>query len=160
MKKYIYILPIFLLISITSIGQNNMDIIKTNLIEKAKFLQDGVYIDKKINIIEERKQLIDTRPSDKNLLNQKRLDSPIKVNKIIRLDSNSDDSYDKAIEINYMIKDDEVQNLICKTNDNSTVEKMRIPIDGEMIEAYDLGVDGTPVFGYINEDNEFVVEYF
>ena len=45
------------------ISQENMDIIKTKITKEAKFLQDGTYVDKKINIVETRTQIVDTKPS-------------------------------------------------------------------------------------------------
>lgn len=159
MKALKYIIP-FLLTPLTIQAQNSMDIVKTIITEKAKFLQDGVYVDKKINIVETRTQLIDTKPSQSHLLNQERLNTPINVAKIIRLDHNKDESYDVAAIVTYDLVNDEIHNLRVISPNDVALEKDEITLSGEKREAYLIGSENSAVFGFINDQNEFELHYF
>jgi len=161
-KKYITIIT--LTVSMSLFAQENrdmMDIIKTIKTEEAKFLQDGVYVDKTINIIETRKQLVDTKPSQSDMLNQERLPAPIHVTKTIRLDHDKDDKYDLMTKVTYQIQNGAVVdlNIECMNNE-SNIDQEILMLDGMKREGYVLGTDDTAVFGYINAENEFVVNYF
>lgn len=141
--------------------QDMIDIIKTIKIEEAKFLQDGVYVDKAIHIVETRKQLVDTKPNQRNMLNQERLAAPIHVDKTIRLDHDLDESYDMTTKVIYQITDGVVKDLeVTYLNKNSQVDQEVLMLDGMKREGYILGTEDTAVFGYINTENEFVVDYF
>jgi hypothetical protein len=152
----------FVSISVFAQEKNDMmDIIKTIKTEEAKFLQDGVYVDKVINIVETRKQLVDTKPNQSDLLNQERLPAPINVTKTIRLDHNSDEAYDLTTKVTYQIVDGVIKNLNVEyLNKSSEVDQEVLMLDGMKREGYVMGTEDTAVFGYINAENEFVVDYF
>tara|TARA_R110001632_G_scaffold1883_4_gene8537 strand:+ start:86718 stop:87215 length:498 start_codon:yes stop_codon:yes gene_type:complete len=148
--------------SIFAQEQQNIDIIKTTKLEKAKFKIDGVLVDKKIRINETRTQVIDTKPSQRNLLNQERLNTPIKVTKTIIIDDDNDSGFDRAAIISYDIKNNEIYNLeINIRNSSDKIKTDDIILNGEKKEAYLLGNEDLAIFGYINEkENTFELEYF
>ena len=143
--------------SIFAQEQKNIDIIKTTKLEKAKFKIDGVLVDKKIRINETRTQVIDTKPSQRNLLNQERLNTPIKVTKTIIIDDDNDSGFDRAAIISYDIYNLEI-NI---RNSSDKIKTDDIILNGEKKEAYLLGNEDLAIFGYINEkENTFELEYF
>ena len=157
--KYIA-LSIFVFASALLVAQENRDIIETKTVEKAKFLQDGVYVDKKVSILETRTQLVDTKPSQSHLLNQERLNTPIHVTKIIKIDSDNDQQYDLKHTITYKKINNAIVDLTIKRNDEANIQKDEILFKGDTYKAYLLGTDDTAVFGWVNEESEFVVDYF
>jgi hypothetical protein len=157
----LYITAFLFTLSLTAFGQDNMDVIKTIKTEEAKFLQDGTYVDKAVNIVEIRKQLVDTKPSQSSLLNQERLQTPIHITKTIRVDDNIDEVYDLSTKISYQIVNGTVKNLSVEhLNKNTKVDQEVLMLDGMKREGYVLGTEDTAVFGYINAENDFVVHYF
>lgn len=159
MKSLKYIIP-FLLIPFTMQAQNNMDIVKTIVTEKAKFLQDGVYVDKKINIVETRKQLVDTKPNENSLLNQSRKITPVMVKKVIRIDDNRDSNYDKAVIVDYEILKNSITDMSVMNSKEENIPMRSITLNGSRLDVYQLGTEETPIFGYLNDNNEFVLDYF
>ena len=157
------LLSTLLIASITVFAQEkqNIDIIKTTKLEKAKFLIDGVMVDKKIRINEKRTQVVDTKPSDRNQLNQARLNTPVKVTKTIIMDVDKDSGFDRVAIITYEIKNNEIYNLeIMKKGNSGKIKKDFILLEGEKKEAYLLGDENLAVFGYMNDEDTFVVDYF
>jgi len=155
-------LPALLIISVSVFGQEkNIDIIKTIKTEKAIFLEDGNEVEKKVSISETRKQRVDTKPSQSHLLNQERLQTPIEVEKLILIDDNDDKIFDATATITYKIMDNKIHDLNITTTQNSgLILEKKIILDGERKDAYIIGTKDLPVFGYIHNDNSFVVEYF
>ena len=99
MKTFKNISLLILLLATMSVfaqEQQNIDIIKTTKLEKVKFKIDGVLVAKKIRINETRTQVVDTKPSQSDLLNQERLKTPIKVTKTIIIDDDNDTGFDRA----------------------------------------------------------------
>lgn len=156
------LLPTLLIATINVFAQEqNIDIITTTKVEKAKFLEKGDFVEKKIKITETRKQVVDTKPNQRYLLNQERLDTPIEVTKTILIDSDNDKKYDSKAIVTYSLKDDEVQNLSVTIDGNPLVNsKEEINLMGQKKDVYVLGDEDLAVFGYINENNTFVLEYF
>ena len=63
--------------------------------------------------------------------------------------------------VSYQILDGEIKDLIVKNPISSMkAEKDRLILDGIEREGFILGTDDTAVFGYVNGENEFVVDYF
>ncbi len=165
MKTFKNISLLILLLATMSVfaqEQQNIDIIKTTKLEKVKFKIDGVLVAKKIRINETRTQVVDTKPSQSDLLNQERLKTPIKVTKTIIIDDDNDTGFDRAAIISYSIKDNEIYNLKINIRNSSEDIKMdEILLDGERKEAYLLGNEDLAIFGYINEEeSSFDLEYF
>lgn len=140
----------------------NLDIIETTKLEKAKFDVDGVMVEKKIKITEVRTQEVDTKPTQSHLLNQDRLNTPIKVTKTIMMDVNKDNKFERTAIITYKVKNNEIFDIkVTSADASNTITKDEIILGGEKQDAYVIGDNGLAVFGYIDEENNsFVVDYF
>lgn len=156
-------LSVLFVFAISLNAQNeNVDVIEIETTKKAMFENDqGELVEKKVKIIERRTQEVATKPNEHHMLNQTRLNTPVKVVKTILIDSDNDKLYDTTTVVEYLVKNDTVINLGLKTTRGSgEVSKEMREIDDERMKVYVLGTDDTAIFGYINNDNEFVVEAF
>lgn len=160
--KYIF-LSILFAITLSVNAQNNpMDVIETTITKKAFFENEhGDLVEKKVKIIERRTQKVKTKPSEKYLLNQSRMKTPVQVVKTIMIDSDDDKLYDSTAVVAYKVKNDSVTDMAVNTSRGfGRVQKTRKKIDDQKRNVYVFGSDDTAIYGYIDDDNNFIVDAF
>lgn len=169
MKNTVYIF--FLLMFTNLVAQtstNSTDILEETVIKKAIIKKDGKQIENKTKITTREVQDITLEAEDKYSVNQDRIETPIKVTKIVEIDNDNDPFYDSEAQfIYYKLNNEDYifkQNKKGYTvfvnrngNDEVIAEAVKSVKNDYYIYLTDLGNEGV---GYFDEKGNFIIEYY
>lgn len=95
----------------TAFGQNENKVVTTDLRKTLIVSENGSYYIKQHETTEEYSPVV-LDPEDKNKTNQSVIRLPKQIKKIIKLDFDRDEAYDKEVEVNYLRYKDVTLNFV------------------------------------------------
>ena len=148
-----------LILSLNAYGQH-VDIVEIITTKKVLVKNDnGDLVERQMKIIERQTQQVATNPNEHHLLNQSVLNTPVKIVKTILVDNNNDSIYDTKTIVDYKVENNTIADLDVKTLKGSvSVERKIKEINKQEKDVYVLKIADISMVGYINKENDFVVE--
>lgn len=167
MKKIIYVLSLFIIGS--AFAQDKATEVNEKVQTKTVKVNDGEKIsEKKVKVITRETSNVKLDKADENEVNQNRVHTISKVEKMTMIDNDVDGEYDfltkdtyyKIGDKNYLFKPNSRGFDIAFNNNKSKFTTVESVLSTHKVGNYLINSEDYAGIGYFNSENDFVIEYY
>jgi len=164
MKRLIYLFTFLMIAGTYAQEKDPIDKMEETKTTTIKTNKNGKVVETKVKETIKKEQVVKTVPEAGHKINQNRLDTPVKVTKIVQIDSDSDPFYDTENKVVYYNFNDEkftftsdAKGFIISSASNNSYGQARKSMNNHF---YIMTIKEQPAIGYFDNDGNFVVEYY